>query len=155
MLGPFAFGAVLLTLQGDASAAPISSDPIASTRSFLEAFADDPAGAARFVTADAMVVAGDIGGRYPEFVEAMRPWPMASCRVATLRLAGILPEDSSEDVMPHLRGAPIMVVGGSYACARPDGPRAELPVSVYLKHGRVVILDLDTMHLRREPVAAE
>lgn len=136
--------AALLALQGEAPAPAISSDPIATTRAFLEAFADDPPAAARFVTADAVVVAGDIGGPLLELVGEWRPSPLASCRVAAVRLSGILPERSFDDAEPFLRGGPIMVAGGSYACVRPDGSSVELPVSVFLKHGRVAMFVLET-----------
>jgi hypothetical protein len=132
--------AASLALEPAMATAP-PADVTPTVRTFLEAFATNPAATKALVTADAMIAVGDIGGPLSEFMKKVRPkatW-FETCRVSSLQMKPS-PSDAElngEDTPPWLKGGEIAVVEGLYSCTGPQGTQADVRVHVVLKDGRV------------------
>jgi hypothetical protein len=134
------FSSITLAI-GAATVTPAQLDPVQTARTFLEAFASNPSATKKLVAADAMIVVGDIGGRYSEFLRKVRPkanW-LATCSVTSLQ-SKPLPaqaELEKEDSPPWLKGGELALVEGTYSCTDPSGAKGDVVLSVVLKGGRV------------------
>ena len=119
--------------------APAPVDPPTIARGFLEAFAADPAAAKKLATKDAVIVFGDIGGSYDDYVNVIRSagsW-LKTCQVTSVSGKPAPTAEALKDAEPRHQGGKISVLDSVYSCIRPDGTKGNVEVRVVLKDAKV------------------
>ena len=122
-----------------------NADAPARARQFLEAFAADPVSAKQFVTKDATIIMGDIGGSYDDYVKVIRteaPDWLKTCQVVRLEEKPSPTTEELKDGPPRYQGGKISVLNGSFSCARQDGSKSDREFTVVMKGDQVVDLYL-------------
>lgn len=125
-----------------ASPAPAVPANTVTARSFLEAFAVNPKEAKRFTTQDAMMVMGDIGGPFDDYVKIIVREKnfLATCRVGEVRgkPAPSAEEQKDPDLDPRLKHGSISVFDGTYSCPQTDGSNRKVEFTVVLRDDLVL-----------------
>lgn len=113
-----------------------------TARSFLEAFAANPKQAKKFTTKDAMMVMGDIGGRFDDYARIIVRQGnfLAGCGVSEVKKRAGLSADEQKnpDIDPRMMQGSISAFDGSYSCPRPDGSTGKIEFTVVLRNDRVL-----------------
>jgi hypothetical protein len=125
------------------SAASQNADASVRARQFLEAFAIDPVMAKQFVTTEATIVVGDIGGSYDEYVKVIRsaaPDWLKACHVGQLVRQPSPTAEELKDGPPRYQGGTISVLKGSYSCARQNDSKSDVEFTLVMKDDLVVDL---------------
>ena len=120
-------------------------DGQARARQFLEAFAANPVSAKQFATKDAVIVVGDIGGSYDDYVKVIKskaPDWLKACQVGQLSEKPSPTTEELQDGPPRYLGGKISAFEGSYACVRKNNSRSDVKLTVVLKDDLVVDLYL-------------
>jgi hypothetical protein len=142
MRSPRATLLMLALASATAGMAQIPADPTNTARAFLEAFASSPPTAKKFVTNDAVMVVGHIGGPLADFIGNDRTKEIfEGCRLGPLTQKP-MPKKHETRVEPWLRGGKLSGAEGSYMCNRSNGSDSRLSVLVILKDERVAMLVL-------------
>ena len=125
-------------------------DPLVSARAFLTAFSKSPLQAKKLVADDALIIVGDIGGTYAEFVAEMPSGLLVKfqgCRVGNLAVKPVDPSMSLDEMFGTGRDRPgkggkISVVEGQYNCRGPNDSSADSRVTIVFEGDRVAALAL-------------
>ena len=110
-------------------------------QSFLLTFAANPSESRKFVTKDAVMAIGDIGGPFVRYVNAIKREPnwLLGCRVGRIEPMEISPEElRNPDIDPALKRGTISAFRGAYSCARPDGSMREVGFTTILRDDRIL-----------------
>ncbi|HKC02745.1 MAG TPA: hypothetical protein VKC17_05515 [Sphingomicrobium sp.] len=136
--------ALALVAWTSAVAAAEPPSALARARYFLEIFAKNPPEAKKFVTSDARMVVGDIGGTFNDYLGVIRRHsnPFSSCRVGHLEARPSPVSADLKDSPPWMKGSEMSLFEGEYDCVLPDGSSSTRRVSVILKNDRVFMFQL-------------
>jgi hypothetical protein len=122
-----------------------TTNALEAARTFLEAFAAEPTAARQYVTRDAMVVMGDIGGPFNDYVTIIRseaPDLLTGCRIGQLQEKPGPTAAELKDGPPRYQGGKLTVFDGNYDCAQNKSRVSDFKFIVILKDDRVVELHL-------------
>ena len=124
---------------------------MAVTRTFLTAFATDPANTKKLAAEDALFVYIHMGGPYREMVKGLsgKKSLLAGCKLDSIRQTatppiGPPPAEVREGFPTTAFDTPgrFANVEAVYSCKRPDGGTALLDVNVWLKNDLMVMFGL-------------
>jgi hypothetical protein len=118
---------------------------LARARYFLETFATNPLEAKNFITKDAKMAVGDIGGPFNDYLKVLRRKPdwLAGCVVGQLEQKPIPSGEELKDAPPWMRGGKLSLIEGRYDCQSADGSKGGFRVSLVMRDDRVAMLALD------------
>lgn len=134
--------AALIAVSGQA----LTQNAVSEARTFLETFIKDPQATKAVVASDALLLAGDIGGPYAEFLSGMPrdKLIMAGCSVQALEQKPTPPEADLRNFPAPSFKTPghFALVTANLVCPATSGGSRTSDVSVFLKDGRVVMFGI-------------